>query len=329
MSQPDQSGAGWVPAIFSANQGAAAQGNVRGAIARAAQSSGVDFSYLLAQARLESSLNPNARAATSSATGLYQFTDATWLHTLRRHGGALNAATPGFSSLGNDPLASFSDPAARQRLLAMRYDPQISATMAAHLAADNQATLTTRLGRTPDASEMYLAHFLGADGAVKFLGALAQDPSQSAAALNPKAAASNRAIFFDASGNARSLGQVMDLLRGRMANAMQADGDSEAALMAGDLGNYGAMTTAVTMPAEQATPAAADTSAMGPIARQFAAAAGQDFAGASDGAGASAPGQGSMADAIRHTFDSIAEATGTSTPDSVRTAYQRLGAMGL
>ena len=46
---------------------------VQGAIARAATRTGVDFDYLLAQARLESGLDPSAKAQTSSATGLYQF----------------------------------------------------------------------------------------------------------------------------------------------------------------------------------------------------------------------------------------------------------------
>ena len=43
---------------------------VRASIARAAQSTGVDFNYLLAQAKLESSLDPSARASTSSAAAL-------------------------------------------------------------------------------------------------------------------------------------------------------------------------------------------------------------------------------------------------------------------
>ncbi|WP_295527406.1 transglycosylase SLT domain-containing protein [Novosphingobium sp. Chol11] len=61
-------------------------GEVHGAIARAAEATGVDFNYLLAQARIESGLNPAARAATSSAAGLYQFTGGTWMETLGRHG---------------------------------------------------------------------------------------------------------------------------------------------------------------------------------------------------------------------------------------------------
>lgn len=191
--------------------------DVRGAIANASAATGVDFSYLLGQARLESSLDPSARAGSSSAAGLFQFTSGTWLSMIRRHG-AENGL--GWAS---DAIASgrIADPAVRQQVLSLRHDPQASALMAGELATENRAALTGVLGREPDASELYLAHFLGADGAGRFLTALSADPGQSAAALLPKAAAANRAIFFDAAGAPRSLGAVMDLLRTRMGAAME------------------------------------------------------------------------------------------------------------
>jgi soluble lytic murein transglycosylase-like protein len=52
---------------------------VREAIAQASDKTGVDFAFLLATAKRESSLNPKARAKTSSAKGLFQFLDQTWL----------------------------------------------------------------------------------------------------------------------------------------------------------------------------------------------------------------------------------------------------------
>ena len=52
----------------------------------AAARTGVDFNFLLAQAKAESGLDPTARARTSSARGLYQFTSGTWLEMVRRHG---------------------------------------------------------------------------------------------------------------------------------------------------------------------------------------------------------------------------------------------------
>ena len=59
---------------------------VRTAIANASRSTGMDFDYLLGQAQLESGLNPGARAGTSSATGLYQFIEQSWLGIVKQHG---------------------------------------------------------------------------------------------------------------------------------------------------------------------------------------------------------------------------------------------------
>jgi hypothetical protein len=185
---------------------APARPEVHAAIARAAQATGVDFSYLLGQARLESSLDPGAKAATSSAAGLYQFTSSTWLATLGKHGAE--------HGLG------WAQDAERSQLLALRFNPDAAALMAAELASDNRAALLPTLGREPDAAELYLAHFLGAQGAGKFLTALAADPSQSAAALLPKAAEANRGVFFERSGAPRSLGEAMELMRGKLAGAM-------------------------------------------------------------------------------------------------------------
>jgi hypothetical protein len=62
---------------------------VTGAIRQAARMTGAAFKYLLATAQVESNLNPNAQAATSSARGLFQFTEQTWLTTLKEQGGPL------------------------------------------------------------------------------------------------------------------------------------------------------------------------------------------------------------------------------------------------
>ena len=194
---------------------APARPDVQGAIARAARATGVDFNYLLAQAKLESSLDPAARAATSSAAGLYQFTRGTWLETLDRHG-ANHGLDWASSAIDRGRI---DDPALRQQVLAMRFDPDLSARMAAELANDNRAALLPVLGREPDAAELYLAHFLGSAGATRFLTALSADPGQSAAGLLPEAAAANRTIFY-ADNQPRSVGEVMGLLRGKVERAM-------------------------------------------------------------------------------------------------------------
>ncbi len=196
--------------------------DVHSAIARASAATGVDFDYLLAQAKLESGLDPSARANTSSAAGLYQFISGTWLETLDRHGASHGMGWADQIISRDGGRASIGDPALRAQVMALRFDPDASALMAAELARDNTAELRGFLGREPDSAELYLAHFLGAAGARDFLGAVQADPTRSAAALFPRPAAANRAIFFDG-GRARGVGEVMDLLRVKVAGAMQGD----------------------------------------------------------------------------------------------------------
>ena len=186
---------------------------VRAAIAHAAEATGVDFDYLLTKAKLESSLDPDARARTSSAAGLYQFIGSTWLDTLDRHGAAhgLGWADGAIGTLRG--RASVRDPDARAAIMDMRHDPRVASLMAAELARDNAAGLAPVLGRAPDGPELYLSHFLGLEGATRFLTALAADPSQSAVRLFPKPAAANAAIFHHGNGAARSVGEVMGVIR--------------------------------------------------------------------------------------------------------------------
>lgn len=183
-------------------------------IAAASERTGVSFAYLFNQAKRESGFNPEARASTSSASGLYQFTQQTWLATLNAHGaehglgwaaGAIERTPAGFTVV---------DPAARQAILDLRSDPATSATMAAELASDNGNYLSQQLGRDPTPTDLALAHFLGAEGAAKFLSALAASPDASAAPLFPDAARANHAIFYDKEGAPRTLREIHDRFGG-------------------------------------------------------------------------------------------------------------------
>ncbi len=193
-------------------------------IRSAASRTGVDFAYLLGQARVESSLNPAARARTSSATGLYQFVNQTWLATVARHGAdhGLGWAAAAITR-GRDGRYSVEDPAMRQTILDLRRDPASAAAMAAAFAADNRHTLETRLGHTVEGVDLYLAHFLGAGGATRFLSAHDANPDAAAADLFPAAARANHAIFY-AGGRARSLGEVRTLFARRLGLGDQGGG---------------------------------------------------------------------------------------------------------
>src|SRR5579884_4272441 len=171
---------------------------ITGAIRQAADTTGTSFDYLIATAQLESGLNPAAQAQTSSAGGLFQFIDQTWLGIVKSVGPALGLGAYAQSiEQGPDGRYRVADPAARQQILGLRKDPVASATMAGAFARGNAAQLAQAIGRAPSESELYMAHFLGADGAAKLIGAVSSRPDTNAAALFPGAAAANRSIFYD------------------------------------------------------------------------------------------------------------------------------------
>jgi hypothetical protein len=180
------------------------QDAVHAAIRRAAQATGVDFSLLVETARRESALNPNARAGTSSATGLFQFIDSTWLDMVRRHGAEHGLAAQSAA------LRQGADAETRREILALRSDPELSARMAGELARENAATLQAQLGRAPSAGELYAAHVMGPGGALRLIEA-AQRGAPDAAALFPREAAANRGLFY-ANGAPRSAEALLDRL---------------------------------------------------------------------------------------------------------------------
>lgn len=195
-------------------------GRVQNAIASASASTGIDFHYLYHQAKVESGLNPNAKATTSSASGLYQFTEQTWLGMIKNHGGehglswAANAITRGANG-----HYYVSDTTTRQEILALRQSPETSAAMAGEYASDNKDILEARLGRDAGSTDLYMAHFLGPAGATRFLKARDADPDQSAASVMPAAARANRWVFYDRAGNPRSLEEVYQRFAARFEQA--------------------------------------------------------------------------------------------------------------
>jgi hypothetical protein len=180
-----------------------------GAIRDAARQTGAGFEYLLNTAIRESNLNPNAKAKTSSATGLFQFIDQTWLGTMKQSGASLGYGRQA-DAITRTPQGKYvvNDPAMRNEIFALRKDASANAKMAGAFANTNAKFLKERLGRTATDGELYMAHFLGASGAARFISAAEANPNGKAASLFPRAAAANSSIFYDRQGGAKSLKQV-------------------------------------------------------------------------------------------------------------------------
>ncbi|MEO0399692.1 MAG: transglycosylase SLT domain-containing protein [Pseudomonadota bacterium] len=187
-----------------ANQGL---GGVAGAIKNAAEATGTDFDFLYKVAARESSLNPEAKAKTSSATGLFQFIEQTWLGAVKKYG-AEHGMGPAASAVKEKPGGGYTvEPAsARQSVLDLRLDAGKSSALAGELAAENKRYLEGRLGRPVKGAELYAAHFLGPGGAAKLLSA---KPDAKAATLLPQAASANRPVFYDG-GKEKTVADIVE-----------------------------------------------------------------------------------------------------------------------
>ena len=140
------------------------------AIRQGAERTGTGFDYLLATAQRESALDPSARARSSSASGLFQFIEQTWLGLIKSDGPRLGLAQQASAiQTRSDGTHVVSDPATRQAILNLREDPKVASVMAGTLTQRNRETLAQGLGREPSAGDLYAAHFLGARGAAQLI----------------------------------------------------------------------------------------------------------------------------------------------------------------
>lgn len=165
-----------------------APSRVTDVIRDAARQTGEDADYLTALANAESSLGRNKTVATSSAKGLFQFTDGTWRETVGKYG----------SLYGVQSASPMDDTAA--------------SLMAAKKTAEDRAMLQQTLGRAPSRADLYATWFLGRSGGPQFLKALEVSPAAPAyTAVSAEAAAANRSIFYDGA-RPRTVQEVYDLL---------------------------------------------------------------------------------------------------------------------
>jgi soluble lytic murein transglycosylase-like protein len=123
-------------------------------IRNSAQLVGVSPRVALTIAMLESSLNPDAQASTSSAGGLFQFVDSTWKAMVQRY--------------GNEYGMSIED----------KMNPSANSIMGCLLIKENTKSLQRTLSYAPGIREIYLAHFAGIGKAIKVLRALNDKPKQ-------------------------------------------------------------------------------------------------------------------------------------------------------
>lgn len=202
---------------------------IAGAFALASEATGTSFDYLLATSTRESDNQPAAAAQTSTAKGLFQFVDQTWLGLVKREGPSV-----GLGSLSEKIVSdgkggwTVADLTEKTRILSLKTDPLVASVMAGRFTQENARQLKEGLGRPATDGELYAAHVLGASGAMKLMRLAKSEPNATAATLFPRAAAANSELFYGPRGTPRTAAELL----GRLTKARDTAGDPTASRIA-------------------------------------------------------------------------------------------------
>ena len=189
---------------------------VKGGVVSAAKSAGVDPGLLAQIAGYESGFNPDARPIKdgkrmSSAHGLGQFLDGTWVDTVRKYGGKYGVS-------GAEKLT-------KQQAMALRGDTSLQANMLAEFTAANVAK-GRRIGGADDAANSYALHNLGDGDGAKFLRALKANPNTKITeVLSGKVIENNPGLY---KGGKVTVGEAYGLMGKEMAGKSNFAADARA-----------------------------------------------------------------------------------------------------
>ena len=202
---------------------------IKSAINKASKATGADFDYLLRTAHRESAFKARAKARTSTAAGLFQFIESTWLQTLKQNGHQLGLE--GYAKhISQTPSGRYVVPDARMRdrILRMRYDPEIASVVAGAYTQENASTMRNKIGRNPSQGELYIAHFLGADDASRLVQLSIDRPNLRADRVFAQEARANRSVFY-AGRKPRTVKQVYENLVAKHARTVHGEGTGNSA----------------------------------------------------------------------------------------------------
>ncbi len=183
---------------------------IAGAFARASEATGTSFDYLVTTSQRESDHRPELGSSTSSAKGLFQFVDQTWLGLVKREGPSVGLEKVADKIVsdgkGGWTVKDLND---KTRILALKTDPLVASVMAGRFTRDNARQLREGLGRDATDGELYAAHVLGAAGALKLMRVAKSEPNATAATIFPRAAAANSELFYGARGTPRTAKELL------------------------------------------------------------------------------------------------------------------------
>jgi hypothetical protein len=181
------------------------------ALHQASRATGADPALLLTLAWRESSFDRKADNRESSALGLMQFTEETWLETVRDFGPQHGLAAQARAIVTDRRTGRISvrDERSRRYLLGLRTNARLSAVLAAARLVAEAPALEAALGRALTPVDLYAVHFLGRGGARRFLTELDRAPGQAVVrVISADGLARNRNVFVGPDGQSLRVGEV-------------------------------------------------------------------------------------------------------------------------
>ena len=122
--------------------------------------------------------------------------------------------------------AMVKDTAVHDTVLGLRFNPRLSALLAAEHVRKSIQWLSASLERQPGRTDLYLTHFFGTTGAISFLKALADEPGKVAGEIFPGPARRNRTIFQNKADKPRTVAEVYKLFDRKFNTSRYEDSES-------------------------------------------------------------------------------------------------------
>ena len=146
--------------------------------------------YMARMEFVESSGRPTAKNKKSTATGLHQFTNTTWLEEVARQG--------------------------KKYTLKDRTDPEKSRDIASGVSQRYYELSKKTLGREPNNVEVYMLHKFGPTGGQRVLSA--DENTKVDKILSPRQISANKDVLLT-NGKPKTIGEVKELFNERFSNA--------------------------------------------------------------------------------------------------------------
>ncbi len=196
------------------------------ALHNASQKTNISFELLVMKAMIESDLGRVTQSKTSSARGVFQYIEPTWIVLMKRYGNRIGyseyADSIKYSAEHKKHMVQ-SQTISRQDVLDLRENPRIAALIKGYQIQDEVKILAQfKNGARVNATDHYIAHMLGLTMARKFYEFQQTESPIILANLKNRyfseAVSLNRSFFYDKTGNGLNAAQAYQAFHKRMSD---------------------------------------------------------------------------------------------------------------